>query len=146
MDCSGCTLCCKLIKIDWMNSPAGEYCKECDQGVGCKIYDHIPKKCLKFRCAYNQMEKVSIDLRPDNCDIIFERLSEDIFIGTVDPDIRKLKDIVKGQINAFNLQGFSVILLNQKIKNPHIYPASNKNIQSIWNRYIQEIEKINGSA
>ena len=75
MECGGCTLCCKLLNIDWMNSPAGEYCKECEKGVGCKIFDHVPKKCLEFKCAYNQMEKVSIDLRPDNCDVIFERIS-----------------------------------------------------------------------
>jgi len=132
MECGECTLCCELLPVPWMNSPAGHLCNECDEGQGCKIYNIAPKKCLEFCCAYNQMKKVSINFRPDKCGVIFEKITDDIFIGTVDPNESKLKDIVKGQINSFLGEGFSVVLFNQKIKNPLIYHEKNTTADEVF--------------
>jgi hypothetical protein len=137
MKCDGCTLCCKLLPVPWMDSLAGEYCRECDEGVGCKIYDHAPKDCLSFRCSYNQMEKCHIDLRPDNCGVVFERIGDDIFIGTTDPILKKLKDVVGGQIRIFAKQGFSVILFNKKIQVPYVFPSNNYTKEEVWNKYLE---------
>ena len=138
MQCDGCTLCCKLLPVPWMDSKAGEYCKECDIDIGCKIY--APKECLSFKCAYNQMEKCHIDLRPDNCGVVFERIGDDIFIGTTDSNLKKLKDVVSGQIMSFVKEGFSVILFNKKIPVPYIFP-SNCTKEEVWNKYNLELEK-----
>ena len=146
MKCDGCTMCCKLLNIEWMDSPAGEYCKECEPGKGCRIYDNAPKKCLEFRCAYNQVEKSSINMRPDKCGVIFERIPENIFIGTVDPDIKNLNDDVRGQIQAFLNEGFSVVLFNQKIPEPFIQVANGRTISEVWDIVKKEIKKIDGSA
>ena len=145
MECDGCTLCCKLLDIPWMNSPAGEYCKECEPGNGCKIYDNIPKKCLEFKCAYNQMQKVSIKLRPDNCKVVFERV-KDVFVGSVDPDENYFKDVVKGQINSFLNEGFSIILFNKKESKPIIMPGKNHTKEEAWNIVQMEVRKLNDSA
>ena len=110
MECDGCTLCCKLLNIPWMDSPAGEYCRECEPGVGCKIYDNAPKDCLDFYCAYNQVEKVSKNLRPDKCGVIFERF-DDIMFGTIDPEKNQLSKDIVGQIEFFILEGFSIVLV-----------------------------------
>lgn len=59
MECDGCTLCCELLNIPWMDSPPGELCKHCN-GTGCDIYDTAPKDCLLYECAYVQMDKASI--------------------------------------------------------------------------------------
>jgi hypothetical protein len=145
MNCDGCTLCCELIDIPWMNSPVGELCKHCEEGVGCKIYNTAPKDCLDFSCAYNQMEKVSINLRPDKCGVIFEKVTNDIFIGTTDPNISNLSDVAKRQIDSFLQEEFSVILFNQKIKSPFIYTTKNITADKVWEIFKTEARK-RGSA
>lgn len=143
MKCDGCTLCCKLLDVKWMDSPAGEYCRECDPDVGCKIYDSAPKRCLEFKCAYNQMDKVSINLRPDNCRVIFERL-EDIIIGTVDPEIGQLNQDVLMQLDNFVRQGFSFVLYK---KGYDTYIHSTKYTkQEIREKIGAELKRLNGSA
>jgi len=125
-----------------MDSPAGEYCRECEENVGCKIYDNTPKKCLEFDCAYSQVEKASINLRPDKCGVVFERLNEDIFIGTVDPKLLELNEDGRNQINAFQQQGFSVVLFKQNISSPFIAPAKGRTEQEIWDIVQTEMKNI----
>lgn len=134
-------MCCNLLHIPWMDSPAGDWCKHCDVGKGCKIYNKAPTKCLAFRCAYNQMEKASVNLRPDKCGIIFEKIEDKIFIGTVNPTEDQLKEDSKGQINAFLNQGFSVVLFNQKAKIPLIYTTKDQTAKEVWD-IIQKEKKI----
>jgi hypothetical protein len=92
-----------------MESPAGKYCGECSIGVGCKIWDNVPKKCKEFSCAYNQVDDVPIDLRPDNCHIIFEKIGDNIFFGTQDPE-HEITEFGNGQIRSFVNQGYSVVI------------------------------------
>lgn len=146
MNCDGCTMCCKLLNISWMDSPQGELCKECDEGKGCKIYDTAPKKCLEYSCAYNQIKKASTDLRPDNCNVIFEKITDDIFIGTIDPKEKRLQEVVKDQINSFLQEGFSVVLFNQRLDTPFIHPVQGVTANEVWTaiQKIMELRKSNG--
>lgn len=50
--CDGCTLCCKIIGIQELESPAGAWCRHCKIGSGCSIYETRPGECRTFRCAY----------------------------------------------------------------------------------------------
>ena len=109
MECGECTLCCKLLPIPWESSNAGEYCKYCVHTKGCKKFKTADKRCLEFECAYRQMKKVSIKLRPDNCGVIFERVSDNIFLGTKEKKT-KLNEIVMKQIFLLNREGFSVVI------------------------------------
>jgi hypothetical protein len=142
-ECEGCTLCCKLLDISWMDSPAGDLCKYCDEGKGCKIYDTVPEKCLEFNCAYIQMEKVHPSLRPDKCGVIFERI-KDVFVGTLDPE-NPLQDVVKGQIDSFSREGFSIILFKRNAK-PVIMAGNNHTADEVWNIVQTEVSKLNGSS
>jgi len=145
MKCDGCTLCCKLIHIPWMNSPAGEYCKECNPNIGCNIFNTVNKNCLEYNCAYNQMENISVDLRPDKCHLIFEKLSENIFTGLLDID-NEINDIVKRQINSLLKQGFSVSLSVFGEKIPMIFPREGKTGAEIFNEVKKILDKRNGSS
>lgn len=107
MKCGECTLCCELLDIKSVDSKAGEMCKHCDKG--CMIYNKRPNECKTFNCAYLQMENVGKELRPDKCGIIFEKITDNIFLGTMDKDT-KIKPIVKQQIEYFVKDGFAVIL------------------------------------
>jgi hypothetical protein len=85
------------------------------------IHGSHPQECQGFECAYYQMDKVSLDLRPDNCHAFFERLSNKIFLGSQDLDY-EMTNVVKGQIQSFNKQGYSVVMKTGDLK-PVLYLA-----------------------
>lgn len=51
-ECGSCTLCCKLMKVTELKKPALKWCKHCDVGVGCRIYENRPNECQQFSCMY----------------------------------------------------------------------------------------------
>ena len=136
MECGECTLCCDLFPVKWLNKPANTKCVHCD--LGCKIHDTKPAECTDFDCAYVQMENIPIDLRPDKCGIIFEKLDDKIFYGTVNHNA-KISDFGKGQINAFLKQGYSVILASLKEKEPKFFINEEHNEKEIRNEFTKHI-------
>lgn len=51
--CGTCSLCCKLLRIDELNKPEGQWCSHCAPGrAGCLIYERRPKECQGFYCAW----------------------------------------------------------------------------------------------
>lgn len=135
MQCNECTLCCNLIAVPWMNSPAGKWCKECDIGIGCKIYDNgISNDCLNYKCAYNDLENPSIELRPDKCNIIFENVDGSIFLGTMHPkhnDSYK-KEIIRNQVEILLKVGISIVFTSSTIDKSIIFPSQGRQISEIW--------------
>jgi len=51
-NCGTCTLCCKLMGISELDKARGEWCRHCDIGRGCRIYDERPAECREFYCSY----------------------------------------------------------------------------------------------
>ncbi len=119
--CDGCTLCCKLFYIPYMNSNHGDYCKECIPTVGCKIHTIRPEKCKTFQCAYTQMLHVHSDLRPDKCGVVFEKITSTLMLGTTDGKIENISHLIKNQIAAFGREGISTMM--QQF-NPHKWRCS----------------------
>jgi len=134
MECGECTLCCDLLPIKELNKPANILCEYCELKKGCKIQETKPLECRNFDCAYYQMEKVHIDLRPDNCKVIFEKVSDRVFFGTQDPRF-EVTDIAKNQIAAFGNQGISVILVSSKEKKPAIILAPGHTVQQVMKEF-----------
>lgn len=116
MECSGCTMCCKMLYITSKDSKSGSYCKECNHNIGCNIYNERPKECKTFMCAYAQMVKSHVDLRPDNCGVVFEKINSTLILGSLDDELENISDLVKRQIDFFIREGISVVI--QKF-NPH---------------------------
>lgn len=133
--CGECTLCCDLFPVKWLNKPANTKCIHCN--LGCKIHDTKEDECKNFECAYLQFKTAHIDLRPDNCKMIFEKVSDEIFYGLQHPDF-EFTDVAKRQVYSFLQQGFSVILKSTKHKELvyHINPKHNKD------KIIEEFNKI----
>lgn len=50
--CTGCTMCCKLLRIAALDKPRLEWCRHCDIGIGCRIYEDRPQECRTFDCGY----------------------------------------------------------------------------------------------
>jgi len=138
MKCKSCTLCCYLFPIKELNKPSCTVCKHCDKG--CKIHDTKPSECTNFNCAYYQMENASEDLRPDNCKVIFERISERLFIGTLHPDY-ELTETARKQIVAFNKQGFSTLIVSPNKTQPILFLADGHKVEEIYKEWQEEVTK-----
>jgi hypothetical protein len=50
--CGGCTMCCKVLGITELQKPVGKWCKHCEIGYGCRIYETRPAECRTFHCAW----------------------------------------------------------------------------------------------
>lgn len=107
--CGECTLCCTLLNVPELNKSALEDCEYCIVGEGCGIWKDRPDLCRGYDCAWKQSDGAPLQLRPDNCHMIFERVSGRLFLGTQN----NKKNITIGamkQIANFNKQGFSVLV------------------------------------
>jgi hypothetical protein len=50
--CGDCTLCCKVMAIEELAKPAGQWCRHCKPGRGCLVYDSRPAECRGFSCLW----------------------------------------------------------------------------------------------
>lgn len=64
--CEGCTMCCKLLRIEALDKPSFEWCPQCDIGVGCKIYEERPSECRVFHCGYVTQNQIGSHWKPAN--------------------------------------------------------------------------------
>ena len=136
MECENCTVCCKHLEIPETDSKEGDLCKYCKEDVGCLIYDHRPEACSTFECCWKQMEYAHIDLRPDNCGVLFEKWSDFVIVGSTEYE---LSELILGQIDFFNKEGISVLIVDQNEKTKKFYlsdghtiPFVNEEIKTRW--------------
>jgi hypothetical protein len=149
MQCGKCTLCCKLLDLPWVDSPAGLWCKHCDIGVGCKIWnDGIPIDCFNYQCVYNELDNLPIQLRPDNCKIIFENVDGSIFLGTMHPDYNNAykQVIIKTQVEILLKRKISVVFTSSTIDKSLIFPSQGRQISEIWSTLQMKWGKKNDSS
>jgi hypothetical protein len=133
--CDGCTLCCKLLDLPWVNSPAGKWCKYCDIGKGCKIYNKdIPIDCFNYKCAYNDLDNPPIELRPDKCKIIFENVDGSILLGTMHPDYNESykKKIIRDQVEILLKKGMSIVFTSSTIIKSLVFPTQGRKVSDVW--------------
>lgn len=104
-------MCCTLLYIQELDKRALDDCQHCIAKTGCSIWEDKPEECTLYDCAWRQSDGAPLKLRPDNCHMIFERVSGRIFLGTQDPNKLMSTDALQ-QIGNFDKQGFSVIVNN----------------------------------
>jgi hypothetical protein len=143
MECGDCWMCCRVPEVKEIGKSAGERCKNYVIGEGCKIYENRPEECRLFECSYFQMEKAFEGLRPDSCGIMFEKISDNVFFGSIETD---LTEMAKKQIDAFIEQGFSVLVGYPNEKNLTLFLAENHTPNMVEKEYKEYIEKRNGSS
>jgi hypothetical protein len=69
------------------------------------------------------MKVVGGDLRPDKCNVLFEKWSEKVMVGvTVE---KTISDLVLSQIHYFRSEGISVLMVNHLEKTRTFYYAEN---------------------
>jgi hypothetical protein len=85
--CGTCTACCKAFAIAELSKPAGDWCRHCSIGVGCKIYDARPPACIDFKCLWLQSQDtiapLDEELRPDRCKVLISPTTNERVISAI---------------------------------------------------------------
>ena len=111
--CGTCTKCCGWMEIPYMDSPRGDLCRLCEEGVGCTSWEDRPPGCCEYSCVWlaNQT-KLPADLRPDQCGVIFDPLSDSKIVVAVtgDPELYAWRrEPAAGMIKHLNRLGYAVV-------------------------------------
>jgi hypothetical protein len=69
-NCGGCTLCCKLLGVEEIETPPLGWCPHCDVGKGCTIYQHRPTECRQFDCEYLLDGALGEHWKPSKCKMV----------------------------------------------------------------------------
>ena len=112
-ECEECTLGCKLLETHGVPSKIEEYCTYCSLSERCSIYSTRSEECRTYQCMWSQMDHVGNELRPDKCNIIFDRIASDIICARLEEG-KKISNLVMGQLNSFINDGFSVVVFRGK--------------------------------
>jgi len=87
-------------------------CSQCDDKFGCKIYETRPQSCIDFKCSWLLDDNMSVDLRPDKCNIIFEKVTDEVEIALLHFNHLDASEDekIKNHIKTLNENGKSVFI------------------------------------
>ena len=69
-ECGTCTLCCKVMRIDELESPAGKWCRHCIPGKGCGIHETRPPVCREFFCMWTYRKDIGPHWKPEKSKMV----------------------------------------------------------------------------
>ena len=85
-DCGSCNLCCKVYSSVSIGKEQGKWCRHCEIGVGCKIYDTRPPDCQSFFCLWRIDKAIPVNWKPDVAKFVITTFPGNGFIYVqVDP-------------------------------------------------------------
>jgi hypothetical protein len=76
--CGTCNLCCKLMRVDEVDTPRGKWCQYAKPGKGCGIYENRPTACREYECLWLQAQKKGdekffpADLKPNRSRVVID--------------------------------------------------------------------------
>jgi len=68
--CGSCSFCCKVMEIEELAKPAGEWCRHRKPGIGCGIYGEHPPSCQGFACQWLLEPDMPHKYRPDQTKVV----------------------------------------------------------------------------
>jgi hypothetical protein len=68
--CGDCTLCCKVMAIEEIAKPDGQWCRHCEPGRGCLVYETRPAECRGFNCLWLVDERFGAHWKPSRSKIV----------------------------------------------------------------------------
>jgi hypothetical protein len=74
--CGSCTLCCKVIGVGALNKAAGSWCRHCEIGRGCSVYDGRPQECREFLCVWLADARLGEEWKPDRSKLVVTTADE----------------------------------------------------------------------
>lgn len=75
-----CGLCCKLVIVNELNKPAGQWCQHYARGRGCTIHVERPEVCKPFQCVWTMTPYLDERWRPDNARFMMVVLERQLII------------------------------------------------------------------
>jgi hypothetical protein len=85
-ECNGCTLCCKIMRVEPIAKPAGRWCVHCTIGKGCGIHESRPDQCRAFYCDFLLDPQFDERWRPETAHFVMRTSIASRWIGIhVDP-------------------------------------------------------------
>ncbi|MGD2072034.1 MAG: hypothetical protein PVG65_00890 [Candidatus Thorarchaeota archaeon] len=83
------------------------------------------------------MENVGIEMRPDKSHVIFDKISNRTICASQDPKY-ELNEFIKGQINFFLKEGFSIVIIKGFKKT--VYVANGHTFEEAKKEVIENIK------
>ena len=68
--CGDCTLCCKVMAIEELAKPAGQWCRHCRPGRCCLIHETRPAECRDFNCLWLIDERFGPHWKPSQSKLV----------------------------------------------------------------------------
>ena len=69
-ECGACSFCCKVMAIDELKKPNGQWCEHRCSQVGCSIYRRHPASCKSFACQWLLEPTMPHRFRPDRSKVV----------------------------------------------------------------------------
>jgi hypothetical protein len=144
-NCGSCTLCCELLPIKELKKPASVLCSNCTLGKGCNIYSKRPESCRNFDCLYIQSDEMDISLRPNECGVMFEKVTTKIYFGTELPKkVGSWKELkLFNYIKSLNDKGISIVISSFSNTPNKFFLAEGHKKEIVEKIIIREYEKLN---
>jgi len=83
--CGDCSLCCKVLRINVLDKPAGQWCRHFAKGSGCSIHSASPTECQRFQCFWTISDTLGDEWRPDRSKLLLWSDAPGRLIVDVDP-------------------------------------------------------------
>jgi len=136
-------MCCELLPIPQLQKPESIMCRFCEKNKGCSIYENRPSSCKEFNCAYIQDADIDLEFRPDNCKVMFEKVTDTLYLALELPrnigswKEKKVLDFIK----SLNKKGISIIVSSFTRTPKEFLLAEGATKEQVWNIAMQELNK-----
>lgn len=143
-ECGSCNYCCEALPIPEIQKPESILCKNCTINQGCNIYNSRPNSCKNFDCLYLQSDDMDVSLRPNECKVMFEMVTDKVYLGLELPQHvgswrnEKVYDYIKG----LNDNGISVVMSSFSSEPKSFMLAKEHTREGVWKILMNEYGKI----
>jgi hypothetical protein len=80
-------MCCKVLRIEELEKPAGTWCRHVVMGKGCGIYENRPGVCQTFNCQWLLDPSLGAEWKPEKAKFVMypDRNNTEVLNISVDP-------------------------------------------------------------
>lgn len=140
--CDNCTMCCQLLPVPVVNENINTTCQYCKNSE-CSIYKNRPEACKEFNCEWLLNDDMSDDLRPDRCNVIFEKIDDDITLCLVNyEDLNAWKTkIVVEHMRYLKSKGISTIISSYTNEPKRFMLVDGKTEEEIMRKALKKLNR-----
>lgn len=115
--CGTCSACCRVYAVPEVQKTAKEWCKHCEIGKSCRIYETRPTRCVEYKCVWLELTEAGmnppLELRPDHSKVVINMTTSPQVVDLVTmpnyPDAWK-KPAIQALINMIVAKGKACVI------------------------------------